>query len=120
MSGEFKKGLFGDILRVVLLVAFFSAMALLLHRQDLHSLLMHMDTIRSELRGGENASRYVFSGLIFTLAGGGLIALGLPRLLASAVGGIIYGAFMGSILSLLASLIGASALRLAGKFILAA
>jgi len=120
MSGEFKKGLFGDIIRVVLLVAFFSAVALLLERQDIRKVLFDLDAIRSELEGGGDASGYVFSGLIFTLGGGGLIALGLPRLLASTVGGFIYGAFIGSILSLLASLIGASALHLAGKFILAA
>jgi uncharacterized membrane protein YdjX (TVP38/TMEM64 family) len=119
MSREFNKGLLGDIIRVVLLVAFFSAMALLLERQDLRKLLFDMDTIRTVLQGGGNPSGYVFSGLIFTLAGGGLTALGLPRLWVSAVGGIIYGAFMGSILSILASVFGASVLYVAGKSILA-
>ena len=95
-------------------------MALLLERPDLRKLLFDIDTIRSELKGGGDTSGYLFSGLIFTLAGGGLIALGVPRLWASAVGGIIYGAFIGSILSILASLFGASVLYLAGKSILAA
>jgi uncharacterized membrane protein YdjX (TVP38/TMEM64 family) len=120
MSREINKKLLGDITRVVLAVVFFSAMALVLERPDLRKLLFDMDTIRSALKGGGDTSGYVLSGLIFTLAGGGLIALGVPRLWASAVGGIIYGAFLGSILSTLASLFGASALYLAGKSILAA
>jgi uncharacterized membrane protein YdjX (TVP38/TMEM64 family) len=119
MSREFNKRLLGDIIRVVLFVTFFSAMAFLLERQDLRRLLFDMDTIRSELKGGGDLAGYVFSGLIFTLAGGGLTGLGLPRLWVSAVGGIIYGAFIGSILSIFASLLGASVLYLAGKSILA-
>jgi len=120
MSRPFDKGLLGDIIRVFLLVAFFSAMALLLGRQHLRELLFDMATIRTELQGGRGISGYVFSGLIFTLAGGGITLLGVPRLLVSAVGGMIYGAFLGSILSILASLLGASGLYLAGKSILAA
>jgi uncharacterized membrane protein YdjX (TVP38/TMEM64 family) len=120
MSQEPKRGLFADILRVGLLVAVFTAMALLLQRPDVRKLLFDMETIRSELKGTGNASGCVYSGLIFALAGGVLNALGLPRLWVSAVGGIIYGAVMGSIFSILASLFGASLLYLAGKSILAA
>lgn len=120
MSREFNKGLFADILRVVLLVALFSAMALLLRRQEIHKFLFDVDTIRTELSGGGDFSGYVLSGLIFTLAGGGLTVFFLPRLWLSAVGGIIYGAFIGSILSLLATLFGAAVLHVAGKYIFAA
>jgi uncharacterized membrane protein YdjX (TVP38/TMEM64 family) len=120
MSREFNKGLFADILRVVLLVALFSAMALLLRRQDLHKFLFDIDTIRMELSGGGDFSGYVLSALIFTLAGGGLTVFFLPRLWLSAVGGIIYGAFIGTILSLLATLFGAAVLHVAGKHIFAA
>jgi uncharacterized membrane protein YdjX (TVP38/TMEM64 family) len=120
MSGEFDKKLIEDIIRVVLLVAFFSGMALLLERQDVRNLLFDMNTIRSKLKGGGDLAGYAFSGMIFTLGSGGLIALGLPRLWVSAVGGIIYGAFAGSILSILASLFGASVSYLAGRSILAA
>jgi uncharacterized membrane protein YdjX (TVP38/TMEM64 family)/Tfp pilus assembly protein PilZ len=120
MSQEIDKNLLRDIIRVVLTVAFFSAMALLLARPEFRKLFFDIDTIQSVLRGSERTSGYVFSGLVFTLAGGGLIALGVPRLWASAVGGIIYGAFIGSILSILAALFGASVVYLAGKFIFAA
>ena len=120
MSRTIKKRLLGDILRVLLCVAFFSAMALLLERPDLRRLIFDVNTIRSALAGGGDTAGYLFSGVVFTFAGGGLIALGVPRLWASAVGGIIYGAFIGSILSVLASLFGASALYFAGKHMLSA
>jgi uncharacterized membrane protein YdjX (TVP38/TMEM64 family) len=120
VSRKLKKELFSDILRVVLLVALFSAMALLLRRQDLHKFLFDIDTIRRELSGGGGFSGYVFSALIFTLAGGGLTVFFLPRLWLSAVGGIIYGAFMGTILSLVATLFGAAVLHVAGQSLFAA
>lgn len=119
MSPEPNRKLLGDIVRLVFFVTFFSSMALLMGRSDLRNLLFDVDAIRSTLKGG-STSGYVLSSLIFTLAGGGVIALGLPRLWASAVGGVIYGAFMGSVLSILASLIGSSILYLVGKTTLSA
>jgi uncharacterized membrane protein YdjX (TVP38/TMEM64 family) len=119
MSREPNKGLFADVLRVGLLVAVFTAMAVVFRRQDLGKLLFDIDTIRTELSGGGNFSGRALSGLIFTLAGGGLTVFFLPRLWVSAVGGIIYGAFTGTILSLLATLFGASVLHVAGKYLLA-
>jgi uncharacterized membrane protein YdjX (TVP38/TMEM64 family) len=120
MSRDANRGLFADMLRVGLLVVVFTAMALLLQQPEVRKLLFDMNTIRSELKGTGEASGCVFSGLVFALAGGILNALGVPRLWVSAVGGIIYGAVMGSIFSVLASLFGASILYLAGKSILAA
>jgi uncharacterized membrane protein YdjX (TVP38/TMEM64 family) len=119
MSGDPSKGVFADILRVSLLVVVFTAMALLLQRPGVRKLFFDMNTIRSELKGTGEVSGCVYSGLVFALAGGILNALGVPRLWVSAVGGIIYGAVMGSIFSMLASLLGASILYLAGKSILA-
>lgn len=120
MNGKTDEKLRGDIARVVLLVAFFSAMALLLQRPDLRKILFDVDILRSVLKGGEGTSGYLVSALVFTLAGGGLIALGFPRLWASAVAGIIYGALMGAILSVAASVLGASVLYQAGKTLFAA
>jgi uncharacterized membrane protein YdjX (TVP38/TMEM64 family) len=120
MNRRLNRELFADILRVGLLVAVFTAMAVVLRRQDLHKLLFDVDTIRTELSGGGDFSGHVLSGLIFTLAGGGLTVFFLPRLWVSAVGGIIYGAFTGTILSLLATLFGASVLHVAGKYLFAA
>jgi len=108
-----------DIVRVVLFVLFFSAVALLLQRPDLRKFFFDVDAIRGMAKGGGNTSGYIFSLLTFTLAAGVLIALGVPRLWASAIGGGIYGAFMGFILSMLASLLGSSMAYLAGRFLLA-
>ena len=119
MSRDPSKGVFADILRVSLLVVVFTAMALLVQRPDVRKLFFDMNTIRSELKGTGEVSGCIYSGLVFALAGGILNALGVPRLWVSAVGGIIYGAVMGSIFSMLASLLGASILYLAGKSILA-
>jgi uncharacterized membrane protein YdjX (TVP38/TMEM64 family) len=119
MSREPNKGFFTNILRVGLLVAVFTAMAVVFRREDLRKFLFDIDTIRTELSGGGNFSGQALSGLIFTLAGGGLTVFFLPRLWVSAVGGIIYGAFTGTILSLLATLFGASVLHVAGKYLFA-
>jgi uncharacterized membrane protein YdjX (TVP38/TMEM64 family) len=110
----------GDILRVVLLVLFFSFMAILFGYPEFRRLLFDVDTIRSILKGGGDTSGYILSLLTFILASGVLVALGVPRLWASVIGGGIYGAPMGFILSMLAALFGASVLYLAGKSILAA
>jgi uncharacterized membrane protein YdjX (TVP38/TMEM64 family) len=120
MSRKLNKELFSDILRVVLLAAVFSAIAVVLRREDLHKLLFDIGTIRTELSGGTDFSGHLLSGLIFTVAGGGLTVFFLPRLWVSAVGGIIYGAFLGTLLSLLATLFGAALLHGAGKYLFAA
>jgi uncharacterized membrane protein YdjX (TVP38/TMEM64 family) len=120
MSSKSNKEIIADISRVFLLVAFFSAVALVLKRPDVRKLLFDMDMLRSTLQGGDESSRRMYSALIFILLGGGLIAVGVPRLWASAAAGVVYGAFMGTMLSLVASLLGASILYAAGRFMLAA
>jgi uncharacterized membrane protein YdjX (TVP38/TMEM64 family) len=120
VSRKLNKELFSDILRVGLLVAVFGAMAVVFRREDLHKFLFDIGTIRTELSGGGDFSGHLLSGLIFTLAGGGLTVFFLPRLWVSAVGGIIYGAFVGTLLSLLATLFGAALLHGAGKHLFAA
>ena len=118
MRPEFDKKLIGDVVKIILLAAFFSSMAFLLEQPDIRKFLLDVDNILTRLRGGGDISGYIFSSLIFILSSGVLIALGIPRIWASAVGGGIYGVFMGSILSIIASLIGTSILYLAGKTIL--
>lgn len=118
MRPEFDKKLIGDVVKIILLAAFFSSMAFLLEQPDTRKFLLDVDNILIRLRGGGDTTGYIFSSLIFILVSGMLISLGIPRIWASAVGGGIYGVFMGSILSIIASLIGASILYLAGKTIL--
>lgn len=112
------KFLLKDILLIAALVIFFTAMAFVLEQPGIRSIVFDIDTLRFLLQGGDAAPNRLFSALAFLLAGGAVIAIGVPRLWISAAGGIIYGAFMGTLLSVLASLIGASVLYLAGKTIL--
>lgn len=118
MRPEFDKKLIGDVVKIILLAAFFSSIAFLLEQPNIRKFLYDVDNILSTLKGGGDTSGYIVSSLIFILASGMLIALGIPRIWASAVGGGIYGVFMGSILSIIGSLLGASILYLAGKTIL--
>ena len=118
MALKYDKKLFGDLLLIMALAAFFTTMALALKNPTLRDMIFDVDTVRSLLQGGHGLSGRIVSLLIFVLAGGGVIAVGVPRLWISAVGGIIYGALMGTFLSVIASLIGASAVYFAGKTIL--
>ncbi len=119
MALNYDKNLLGDLLLITSVAAFFTAMALALKNPGIRDMLFDIHTVRRLLQGGHGLSGQVFSAFIFVLAGGGVIALGFPRLWISAVGGIIYGAFMGTFLSVIASLIGSSATYLAGKTFLA-
>jgi uncharacterized membrane protein YdjX (TVP38/TMEM64 family) len=119
MKRMFDKSLIGDISSIVLMTIFFSAIALMMKGSDLFTHIFDIHTIRSILQGGGLISGNILSAVVFVFASGGLIGLGVPRLWTSAVAGIIYGAVMGTFLSLLASLMGSSFLFLAGRTILA-
>lgn len=99
-----------DIGRVVFLMVLFSAMAIYLGRPEIRMHLFDIDRLRYTLQGGHGEFSRLLSTLLFTLLCGGLISAGVPRLWVSAAGGIIYGALMGTILSLMASLLGAAVL----------
>ena len=119
MNTRFDRDLIGDILRIVFLAAFFSTIAFFFKHPEIKRFLFDIDAIRSVLQGGQQSSGRLLSAFIFTLAIGGLIAIGIPRLWASAVAGIVYGAFMGTLISLLASLLGSLVLYYAGRSLLA-
>ena len=106
-----------DIGRIVFLATVFTSLAFLLKRPHIREYFLDIQYMREVLSGGQGTG-LVFSAVLFILMWGGLIAAGIPRLWASAVGGIIYGAFLGSVISLLASLVGAAILYSAGISIL--
>lgn len=118
MKHESGKSIYGDILRVVILTAFFAAAALLLQRGGIRDYLFDIPAMKTVFISGGTGGSVLVSVLIFVVAGGALITMGVPRLLASAAAGIIYGAFMGTILSLAASVLGSSLLYLGGRFTL--
>jgi len=107
-----------DIARVVFLVAVFTAMAIYLGRPEIRGHLFDIDRLRYMLQGGHGEFSRLASILLFTLFCGCLTSVGVPRLWVSAAAGIIYGAFMGTILSLVASLQGAATLYATGSTIL--
>jgi uncharacterized membrane protein YdjX (TVP38/TMEM64 family) len=119
MGLKIDRQLVSDMGRVVLLAILFIAVAMILERPGIREYLFDIKRIREALQGGNDRSHFLLSAFLFVLLGGGLIAAGLPRLWASAVGGIIYGAFMGTLLSLFASILGASITYGAGRSVLA-
>jgi len=114
------KKLFGDIIKVVSIAAFFIVAAYLLDRPDVREIFFDIDEIQFLLKGNGDISWYVMSLLIFTAAGAAIIGLGVPRIWVTIVAGGIYGALMGSLISMISSLIGAVLIYLAGKTLLAA
>lgn len=119
MGLKIDRRLVSDIGRVVVPVVLFTAMAMLLGRPEVREYLFDIRMMRATLGGGPGGFHSALSCFLFVVLWGGLIAAGLPRLWASAVGGIMYGAFAGTLLSLLASLLGASILFFAGSTMLA-
>ncbi len=119
MALKINRQLVSDIGRVVLLAILFTSAALILERPGIRDYLFDIKTMRETLKGGSDTFHFIVSAFMFVLLGGGLIAAGIPRIWASAVGGVIYGAFMGTILSLAASILGASITYAAGISLLA-
>lgn len=118
MKHKVRADILGDILRIVVLTAFFAAAGVLLGQGGIRSYLFDIPALKAVLGAGGSAGEQSVSMLIFIVAGGALITAGIPRLLASTAGGIIYGAFMGTFLSLAASILGSSLLYLGGRFTL--
>jgi uncharacterized membrane protein YdjX (TVP38/TMEM64 family) len=110
--------LFGDILRITLLTVFFAAAGLVIQESGIRRHLFDIQAMKSVLGYGGAAGSPLLPMLIFVIAGTFLIATGIPRLLASAAAGVIFGAFAGTLLSLAASLAGSSLVYLGGRFTL--
>ncbi len=118
MSAGVDRKVAGDVCRVAGVAVFFVAITVFLERSGLRDVLFDIETFRSLLQGGSSSAGRMFSAVVFVVGGAGIIALGMPRLWASAVGGVVYGALMGTVLSVLASILGASILYLAGRSLL--
>lgn len=115
MTTDSQNKLFSDILRVAAVTAFFAGAAFFFDRSGLNQYLFHASAWQSIAGAYGNV---FLSSLIFTAACGLLISLGVPRLLVSAAGGVIYGALIGTIASVAAALIGASLSYFFGRFTL--
>jgi len=118
MTGKRPGDLFKDLFRVSAITLFFVGAALVLGDHHLRRYLFDVSTLRVIL-GSAGEGKAAWSAFMFTTGAAVFITLGVPRLLASAIGGVIYGAMEGTILSLAASLLGSSVLYLAGRAALA-
>ena len=111
--------LYKDLFRIAALTAFFAAAALVFGNEDVRTYLSDVPALQAMLGHPGGAKGAIVSALVFVAGAGGFIALGVPRLLASAVGGAVYGALPGTVLSLAASLLGSSVFYLVGRASLA-
>ena len=114
-SGQLLK----DVLRVLSLTILFITAAFVISDNHIRKYFLEYITIKNALNGTGSVASLLTSATIFILAGSSLIALGIPRLLISAIGGAIYGAVGGVILSLGAALLGSSVLYLLSRGFLA-
>lgn len=114
--GRSKKdsSLASDISRVVAMVLIFTAMIYVLR----HYIDVDVDEWRRRLHAGDTFRERIQSYLIFVFAGGLLIAVGVPRVAICAIGGAAYGAYLGAVISLLASVLGSLGPYQIGKSIL--
>lgn len=114
-QGEFRSSPLKDLLRVLLIGIVFLLLALIFRSEAARGAFEDVHRIRSFLKSGAVPGGLAGSASLFILVTGVLISLGVPRIWISALGGAVYGAALGSLLSLLSSLVGAAALFLAGS-----
>lgn len=113
-----KKRLREDILRVLLIAAVFAVAALALRSQVIRDHLFDIHQIRESLHPDDSLQDQILSYFIFIGAGAVLICFGMPRIWVSTVAGSIYGAALGIMVSMGATLIGATGTWFLGKSLL--
>ncbi len=114
-----KSRLSADLPRFFIVGAIFLALALFLRHEISGNTLFQIQELRAWLLGDDIPGGLWMSGAIFLLSSGLLTSLGIPRLWVCGVAGAVYGAGLGSLLSLGGSLIGAITVYLLGRSLLA-
>jgi len=118
-GGESQSGtgrrLLPDIARIVLVTLAFAALAVLF-KSDIIRGYFDIETWRVTLQQGQFVGSRTLAMLVFVIAAGAAISLGVPRIWIAALGGAVYGAVLGSALAILAALIGAGVLYEVGRF----
>lgn len=104
-----------DLLRIFIVGLVFLLLALLFRSEMAREAFENIHRVRSFLKSGMVPGGSAGSGAVFVLITGILVSLGVPRIWISALGGAVYGAMLGSFLSLLSAAIGATALFFAGS-----
>lgn len=106
-----------DVARIALLTAAVVALALLFKSETVRH-YFDIEVWRATLQQGSFAGGRTGAALLFVACGGAAITLGMPRIWVAALGGAVYGALLGSVLALLASMIGAAIVYQAGRLFL--
>lgn len=99
-----KRLLAKDLSRVGIIVVIFIAAALFFQNETVKEHFLDVEVMRGFLHP-EDAP--LFSYLIFILAGSLLVGAGMPRIWLSFIGGAIYGVLLGTLLSLITTMVGA-------------
>ncbi len=110
-----KSPLFKDLISVFLVGLFFVGLALLFKCDVVRGFLFNIHEIRKVLQGSGLPGGKTVSAVIFVLAGGLLITMGMPRLWISAIAGAIYGAVLGILLALGAAMLGTAGVYYIGQ-----
>ena len=97
-----------DITRVLCLIAIFVCAGFLFQNETFREKCFDVENVRRALHPKGTISQQLIGYGIFLFVSFVVIALGIPRIWISAAAGSLYGAFLGSILGLIASLAGAS------------
>ena len=112
---EFRSSPLKDLATVFVIGLVFLVLALFFRSEFARDLFENVHRVRTFLKSGAVPGGLAGSGAVFVLLTGILISLGVPRIWISALGGAVYGALLGAVLSLLSTLIGATALFYAGS-----
>lgn len=106
-----KRSWIKDLLRVLIIAGVFIVMALVFKEFD-------VQTVRDALNPDESVTGRLKSYTIFLLCASLLQAVGLPRWFVCVVAGGIYGAFVGILLAMSSSLLGAQGTYMVGRSML--
>ncbi|MCC5875698.1 MAG: TVP38/TMEM64 family protein [Candidatus Sumerlaeia bacterium] len=99
-----KRLLAKDLSRVGIIVVIFIAAALFFQNETVKEHFLDVEKMRGLLHP-EGAS--LLSYLVFILVGSLLVGAGMPRIWLSFIGGAIYGVLLGTVLSLVTTMLGA-------------
>jgi uncharacterized membrane protein YdjX (TVP38/TMEM64 family) len=115
LKDEFSSSPLKDLITIFIIGVVFLFLALFFRSDLARDLFENVHRIRSFLKSDAVPGGLFGSGFVFVFVTGLLISLGVPRIWISALGGAVYGAVLGSALSLCSTVIGATALFFAGS-----
>jgi uncharacterized membrane protein YdjX (TVP38/TMEM64 family) len=111
--------LWKDLFRIIAVSLFFAGVAILIRSESVHAHIMHIPILVKSLAGRGLPERNGPRAVLFTVAFSLLIGVGMPRLWVSALAGALFGVLWGTLLALMATLVGAAIVYWVGQAALA-